>query len=508
MMCSKPSALGGVLRPLLILLPALLAGCAAPGTRSYTPQARHLQVGDPLAACARFLSALDAAVSSAGVADAQEVPVTGFAYARINRFLAAPWRPGPEAAGFDAWARRLLRRDRAARRHEIANLPADARARLTDGLDAPRAVNARVDECGERLLGHDLADPAIRRTLHATATVPDAYRSLYRLAGLYPLTSLAFYSGVERIQKEIYADFELPLDELARAGRLVRFAPPSGSRLNALEVARILRESTRNPLGIPEPDDEDRQRLFGSFAPVFEIDVAQDADRIGRPRWGDGPTAQVDIASPVVYTRLSHVRFESRTLIQLNYITWFPARPAAGPMDILAGHLDGIVWRVTLDTDGTPLLYDSIHNCGCFHLFLPTEKLRLTGQGPGFEEPLLVPQKLGVADGRLIIRVANRTHYVQRAYFENGPVEGVRYAFEDEASLRSLKLPGGGRRSLFESDGLVAGSQRPERWLFWPMGVPSAGAMRQWGHHATLFVGRRHFDEAGLVARYFRRAAP
>ena len=35
------------------------------------------------------------------------------------------------------------------------------------------------------------------------------------------------------------------------------------------------------------------------------------------------------------------------------------------------------------------------------------------------------------------------------------------------------------------------------------MGIPSAGAMRQWGRHATAFVGRRHFDEPFLVERYF-----
>jgi len=27
--------------------------------------------------------------------------------------------------------------------------------------------------------------------------------------------------------------------------------------------------------------------------------------------------------------------------------------------------------------------------------------------------------------------------------------------------------------------------------------------MRQWGHHATAFVGRRHFDEPELLGRYF-----
>jgi hypothetical protein len=69
--------------------------------------------------------------------------------------------------------------------------------------------------------------------------------------------------------------------------------------------------------------------------------------------------------------------------------------------------------------------------------------------------------------------------------------------------LRALPLPEGGTRSLYGADGLVAGTQRSERFLFWPMGIASAGAMRQWGHHATAFVGRRHFDDADLIARRF-----
>ena len=34
-------------------------------------------------------------------------------------------------------------------------------------------------------------------------------------------------------------------------------------------------------------------------------------------------------------------------------------------------------------------------------------------------------------------------------------------------------------------------------------GALDAGAMRQWGHHATAFVGRRHFDDADLIERRF-----
>ena len=68
--------------------------------------------------------------------------------------------------------------------------------------------------------------------------------------------------------------------------------------------------------------------------------------------------------------------------------------------------------------------------------------------------------------------------------------------------LRSLQF-GSRRRSIFGPDGIVAGTERAERLLFWPMGIASAGAMRQWGRQATAFVGRRHFDDADLVERRF-----
>lgn len=109
--------------------------------------------------------------------------------------------------------------------------------------------------------------------------------------------------------------------------------------------------------------------------------------------------------------------------------------------------------------------------------------------------------------GRAVVRIASRSHYLQRVHFEPSAGPGMEYRLEEYALLRSLPAAGGGGRSLFGEDGLVSGSERPERWIFWPMGVPSAGAMRQWGLHATAFVGRRHFDDPGLISRYFERAS-
>ena len=70
--------------------------------------------------------------------------------------------------------------------------------------------------------------------------------------------------------------------------------------------------------------------------------------------------------------------------------------------------------------------------------------------------------------------------------------------------LGHLPLQNGqGTASLFDEDGFVQGTERLESLILWPMGVDKPGAMRQWGHHATAFVGRRHFDEATLMDRYF-----
>jgi hypothetical protein len=104
---------------------------------------------------------------------------------------------------------------------------------------------------------------------------------------------------------------------------------------------------------------------------------------------------------------------------------------------------------------------------------------------------------------RLALRLATRTHYVVNIAADGGGA-GLTYDFADYDELRSMPAGAGKRRNAFRPDALVPGTERGERVFFWPMGVPSAGAMRQWGHHATAFVGRRHFDDADLIERRFR----
>jgi hypothetical protein len=102
----------------------------------------------------------------------------------------------------------------------------------------------------------------------------------------------------------------------------------------------------------------------------------------------------------------------------------------------------------------------------------------------------------------IVLRVESGSHYLQRVSI--GPRAAANsYRLDDERRLAVLPRPGGGTRSAYGQDGLIVGTERAERWFFWPMGIESSGQMRQWGRHATAFVGRRHFDDPRLFDAYF-----
>lgn len=475
----------------LVIILWLATGCAGnPGVVAQTGYAE----------CSQFFTKLDAAVDSAGVRDSGATRITGYRWLRVDRFLESYRGEALSDSGFQAWVDRMQKLDRDARRIEIRNLSAVQRASL---LSTGDEFDVSVLRCGDVLRRADLSGNR-QRLLDAIRTEPE-YRTWKRVLGLYPFTALGVLVGVNSLHRDVNATFSREPTARRPAGVTVTYSPATkgGQVLSQEQVASILTTSARNPLRIPEPDADQSELLFTTFAPLWSVATLSDDDRIGEPAWHGSDRVTVDTNVATVYRRLSHVRFRGSVLLQLNYIIWFPSRPKSGWFDILGGHLDGITWRVTLDNDGRPLLYDAMHNCGCYHMFFPGEKLRIK-RGGGFEEPLLVPAKAPAlqAAQRVVLGIAPVSHYVESV---GATVAGgdVVYGFDDYDVLRTLPLPAGGSRSLFRPDGIVDGTQRGERWILWPMGVPSPGEMRQWGHHATAFVGRRHFDDADLIERYF-----
>lgn len=500
-----------------------LSACTA--TPPLAPRAVYTPIENQ---CAEFLTELDRTITRAGVRDAQAARVPGFVYLRVNRFLASFADEPLSGAAFNAWVDRMQGLAEQGWETEWRNLPKTEQQRLYRATieqgklhDSDDALSA-VKMCGVLLRYAELQQAEARERLRAQAHVPDEYRSWQRVAGLYPLTALAFAAGIHRWQAETRRVFAHDLGELPVHGQLTYFAPPAdlppltfaesatapslarGPRLDPIaDVSAILARSARNPLRIPEPDANDRARLFAAFAPRFEIDVVSAADRIGTPAWGAAPYPLINTARPVVYTYLSHTRYRDAILVQLNYVVWFPARPRSGPLDLLGGPVDGLTWRVTLTPDGQPWLYDVMHNCGCYHLFFTTPRAQARAPLATLDEQAFIPQSapaLTIPNG-LTLRIAHSTHYVQRLLDRRGPTT-ITYQWADYNDLRALPAAHG-TRSMFGPDGIVPGTDRLERYLFWPMGVPHPGAMRQAGHHATAFVGRRHFDDPDLLEKNF-----
>jgi hypothetical protein len=497
--------------PLALVALVALGGCAA----LPPPSAREAAPDSLVARCERLYFTLDEAVATAGVQDGGETHVAGFPYMRVARFLAS-YRDAPlDADALGAWVDAMIGLDRAARRAELENVPRAARPAIVARLAAdgwpPIEPAALIEGCSRTLRDYDLAEPHRRDRLRDAARVPDDYDTWKRVVGLYPLVSVPFASGVSRYQAEVQATFDTPLERLSVRGTLVRYVPSASATLSAPEVAAILARAAQGPLGIPQPEGADLARLLGAFAPVLEVDEADTDDRIGFPAVGADGVPAVDVARPVVFTRVAHARVGDRVLLQLVYSVWFPARPRTSQFDLLGGRLDGVTWRVTIAADGNPVLFDSMHNCGCYHMFFPTPRAALRDQPYTIEETAFVPQRLPALrpEDRLALRIASRTHYVERVSADaKGPLVARGYAFAADESLRSLRGPDGAGRSLFGPDGIVVGTERGERWLFWPMGIREPGAMRQWGRHATAFVGRRHFDDPWLAERYFEIRAP
>lgn len=421
--------------------------------------------------CSRWFARLDAAVDAAGVRDAQDERIDGFAGLRVDRFGQAT----RDGVPFEQWLTRAAALDRDARTAETWNLP-PAAFPIDDAADAPTA-RQRSERCRAAWPARLAASSEARNALLQRAEVPDRYSMGLRALGLYPLVRWPFFAGVNAWQN----DHQRTVERWASAPPpLQRWVPDDDSVPLVFEI---------------------EQQPRGALAPF---------DRFGVPGWSDATARvpQVDATQPVVYRRQAQGLHDGRVLRQDVFTLWFAERPTSGRFDLLGGALDGVIVRLTYGPDGTPWMLDTIHACGCYHLFFPADGVRLRDGAPQHEEWAFVPGRLPTlqAGERWAVRIASATHYVTGVVRDDGGAAAARrYTLRDENELRSLPLPTGagganaGRRSLYGADGLVAGSERGERFVFWPMGIASAGAMRQWGHHATAFVGRRHFDDPDLL---------
>ena len=486
----------------VVSLIVLMTGCA-------TQRTSHLDFEDQssvelsLDFCRNWSEQLDVVIAQYDARDFGATKVKDYVYLRADRFLAAfSDLVYDDPNLFRAWVSAMVDLDQESRQIEVNNLN-DAALRLL-GKDR-LTIKDVTKRCSVFFKEHYLEEPFDDlEKLTAVVFIPDDYSSVKRALGLYPLLKIPFIKGIKEWHKQARDTFERYAQKDVKVVSTRQYEPTKKSIFRLQEVARLM--SQRDALGQLTLSPDLLSRLFVTYAPIFTIEDSGEFDRVGAVDFTKEGAVTVNVLEPTVYTHLTHTRFEGRTLPQLVYVAWFLARPKEGVGDLLGGNLDGIIWRVTLDHDGTPLLFDSIHPCGCYHMFFPTDRLVPNAAPSEFVEWAFSPKQLNeIETGMTVnITVQTKTHYLAGVTLDNFRQEAQQYSLRAYDELRSIETSQG-RRNLFGVNGIVSGSERGERYLLWPSGIESPGAMRQWGRHATAFVGRRHFDDVDLLDKYYIR---
>ena len=475
----------------------LFVGCATIPTPS---RSDRLGESGPLGSCADFFASLDKRTEQAGVLDSGDFRVKKYPYLRANRFIASFREAVDNQAAFAAWTDHMQALDQDAREFEIANLPNSTVAALSP-VNGRAGLYSKVKTCGNLLKIADFQSVSNQAGLRRNITVPDEYIGLRRFFGIYPFTSMFVYSGVTNWHATAYKKFsrEPPVN-----WRSLRYFP--ARKIDNSSDRHALEPTGYDALGIPVFSRENLNAIFRRYAPVWEIQYQGDDDRIGTPTWTGKDVLDVDTAQPVTYTLLSFTRFGKNILSQLNYIIWFPSRPKEGAFDIYGGFLDGLNYRVTLNRNNEPLLYETMHNCGCYYKAYPTNRLQIREKIEYAEPPLILKAPdVNHSENRMAVSMDSRTHYVQHLYpSSRGPQPATMvYSLEDYGRLQSLSYSTHANKSMFGQNSIIPGSERLERFILWPTGVLSPGAMRQWGRHAVAFVGKRHFDDPFFMDKMF-----
>ena len=455
----------------------------------------------------RFFNGLDAAVSKAGVQNAAYFKVTGFPYLRADRFLVSLKDRLDSDDQKNQWVRWLQQLDIEAREAEIQNLPASTMVKLAAGFEfaADRNVlQKKVISYSNKLLVHDRLQPNFFDVLEKVVQSSDEYSTLMRIFGLYPITSIPVAVVTDHVYSEIAKWHQVAPEEKQVRGALAAYGPAGDTNLSMAEIQQILERSKQNPLGVPRPSAGDQKTLLGAFAPIIVQDMAAAYDKIGTVAWGQ-KQLKVDSKNSTVYYYFSNAYFKGEPILQINYVFWFQARSGPLAPRIERGNFDGLTVRVSLNPEGSPFMVDIMNNCGCYHFFVPRkEKVKRILPSP-FATDAFVPTWLphNFPQERLTLRLNSGWHQVENISARKPPAEFIAYNLIAYRQLEMLPRSENANESMFTSSGIGKYSERIEPLIFFPMGIPDIGNMRQRGHHATKFVGRAHFDDPHIFDRNF-----
>lgn len=306
-----------------------------------------------------------------------------------------------------------------------------------------------------------------------------------RLAVSFPLTPFIYSWMGYHILTEERGPHEVAFDEA------IQYDPKPLSTVGELKTGEVELLNRFAPILIQQTD------------PHAAYDPA--VNELGRPlpmqTLEHEKYVSVDTAQPSIYAFITEAELDGMKRAQLNYTYWFPEHPSmGGGFDPEAGKIEGITFRMTLGPDNTPLFFETVFNCGCYHRVYPSaevEKKAREQYGPPakgrftsiakpvrFKIDFYAPEAVDLEnDARPVIFSAAGNHQPLHIGSESEVARLVKNLPKHrESQLRDYaELTHGGIDNLgiFGKDKLVVGADRPETLMLFPTGLYHAGTPRR-----------------------------
>ena len=455
----------------------------------------------------KFYRCLDDAVLKFKTRDASGFAVLGFPYLRANRFLVGVAKKANTHQQKKLWIELMRDLDVELRKREIKNLPDEAISYLSKKLGQPVNKNKLQEflfSYSQELLESDLDQTDFFTAVMAAVIDPGEYSFLMRLLGFYPAAYIAVSRATDKAYKEFRTWHEKTLSDHEQRGQVKTFGPVTENKSSFEDISRIYKTKKLNELGMPYFGNDEMRNIAFGLAPILSIDIVDDYDKFGEVVWKDG-RVNINTANPVVYYYFSYGAIKQEPVLQVNYAFWYPGRLGPNAPWMEKGALDGMTLRITLDNEGLPIMADVMNNCGCYYFYVPRkEAVKKIIKKPFQLEPF-VPAWLpdGFPKKKIALRINTGWHQVQHIDATDVEEHEQGYQLLPYEVLEQLPKETNKSESVFNPAGIMKDSQRIEPYIFFSMGIPKVGFMRQRGNHAIKMVGRAHFTDYDSYDRDF-----
>lgn len=225
--------------------------------------------------------------------------------------------------------------------------------------------------------------------------------------------------------------------------------------------------------------------LLARYAPVFIIENPQaEYNRIGTPRARINKKGkekiQVDPRTASVYTRITTFKTAKGRYTNLFYRLHFKEIPGGFfPFYLGKGKNTGLLVVVTLNQRNEPILYTSVHTCGCYLAFVPTSYMQADCLPDGWRKKrqtvyseslpgMLEYAGSSPAKNKTLITIRAGGHRVKNiclaAEYPARLPSAFKLGLQPFDALEKLSLTGGRTTSFYETagarKGYVKGSQK------------------------------------------------